>query len=129
MEEEQDKYPDEIFKKGHLTTIEKLLFANRYVDDLKKEVSDLNVKIGVLQSDNSELIDENNALRNQSEDIKKINSKVKAELKKDKDIQDMIAQHRHAKNKIKEFQVSNSKLICELVSLRNQLNQVNYPLP
>ncbi len=51
MPEQEDKYPDQIFKKDHLTTMEKLLFANKYVEVLKKDISELNQKIGLVEFD------------------------------------------------------------------------------
>lgn len=45
-----DIHPDKIFVPGHLTDLEKLLFAQAYIKELKKENSALSIELGKLRS-------------------------------------------------------------------------------
>ncbi len=134
MPEQEDKYPDQIFKKDHLTTMEKLLFANKYVEVLKKDISELNQKIGVLESEKSELNDiitgymtdsKTRALQKENEQLKKsvsgltkkIDELLKSERKEfveKKALQELI----DLRTRNKALQKDNRELVTELAQYK-----------
>lgn len=81
------------------TDFEKLLFANSYIKLLKKEVSTLRYRIGVMSSNHDELIDSNKEMR-----VREAQKRQICGLE--------------AKNKTLKFE--KQLLIIELIDLRNK---------
>jgi predicted RNase H-like nuclease (RuvC/YqgF family) len=127
---EQDKFPDEIFKRGAYTTMEKLLFATSYIKDLKKRISEQEIKIGVLESEKSELIDakkliENNNknLKAQNDKLNKANQELQNGFRKEKYIKELLEEKNNLNQKLSNAVKSNREIVAELCLLKNQPNK------
>lgn len=123
---DQDPYPDEIFKRGALTTMEKLLFANKHIEDLKKELSQAQVKTGELISEKGELEDKNRKLETEIKNLKHQNTTLQKAnqdhlngIKKEKYIQDMKKDNADLFKRFSAARDSNRELVHELSLLKN----------
>ncbi len=72
-----------MFEKNNLTDFEKLLFAIKYISELKKELKETNIENGILKSEKSELEyllkkenPTNNKLNSYKQQIKNQNLKI-----------------------------------------------------
>ena len=115
---QEDKYPDKIFVKNNLTVQEKLLFANSYIKELKKEISELNFKIGVIESEKQELIHQANntkqLIENKKGDLK--------EFRKDEYIKQLATESNLYKKESDKLKHENRKLTDKIISLNKKSN-------
>lgn len=139
MKQEEDKFPDKIFVKDNLTTIEKLLMAKTYINELKKEIKSLKFDKGVLQSEISELKHENNqiqeikllkeqnkSLTSQVENFTKQNKLSRGEklqIKKNESVQKLKEKTQEQKKEIEKQLRDRNSLITQKIKLESLLEE------
>jgi cell division protein FtsB len=104
-----DQFPDKIFVKGHLTPMEKLMFANAEIAQLKKEIGGMKSEIQFLEHE-----------------IKKITPISRAEnieIRKDKVIVDMKKQNKKLISNNQKLMKTNGELIAKLYQLNRSVDK------
>jgi len=108
-----DQFPDKIFVKGHLTPMEKLMFANSVIAELKKEIGGLKSEIQHLAFELAKT--KQNAHISRAENI---------EIRKDKTIVEMKARNKKLTKENQKLMKSNGELISKLYG--DKLKQVSH---
>ena len=98
-----DQFPDKIFVKGHLTPMEKLMFANSVIAELKKEIGGLKSEIDFLENKVNNL-----------EKVAPISRAENIEIRKDKTIVEMKKRNKKLADDNKKLMKSNGELIAKL---------------
>ncbi len=99
-----DKFPDKIFVKDHLTAQEKLMFANSYISDLKSRISELQILLGQSNSEVSEL--------------KHVSKEDRKEILADERIKMLKKTIENNKKLIFDLRSTNERLIIEILKYR-----------
>jgi hypothetical protein len=100
-----DNYPDKIFVKNNLTTMEKLLFAEKHIEALKQELSELKQEIGVLTSENQE--------------YKYSDAEERRVIKTDAKVKFVLSERLVLEKEVRKLRVENNNLLTENLQLKN----------
>lgn len=84
------------------TDFEKLLFANNQIKDLKKELKETKIKLGILQSEKDEL---NSLLSDTKTGLQKYQNLKEQNAKKDTTIRDLKKSNRELVQKLVKYQI------------------------
>ncbi|OFX30111.1 MAG: hypothetical protein A2X08_09535 [Bacteroidetes bacterium GWA2_32_17] len=114
----EDHFPDKIFVRHHFTDFEKLLFALKYIEELKKILDNAEQEISRLKS----FSEKNKELMQQINILKKLTKKEKIEAHN-------IEENKLLKNTIKNLQNINKNLEKnnrEIVNEIIRIKMLNY---
>ena len=110
----EDHYPDKIFVRHHFTDFEKLLFALKYIEELKKILDNAEQEISRLKS----FSEKNKELMQQINILKKLTKKEKIEahnIEENKLLKNTI---KNFQNKIKILEKKNRELVNEIIRIK-----------
>lgn len=88
------------------TDFEKLLFANNQIKDLKKELKETKIKLGILQSEKDEL---NSLLSDTKTGLQKYQNLKEQNAKKDTTIRDLKKSNRELVQKLVKYQINEAE--------------------
>ncbi|NCO55478.1 MAG: hypothetical protein COS14_06950 [Bacteroidetes bacterium CG02_land_8_20_14_3_00_31_25] len=110
----EDHFPDKIFVRHHFTDFEKLLFALKYIEELKKILDNAEQEISRLKS----FSEKNKELMQQINILKKLTKKEKIEahnIEENKLLKNTI---KNFQNKIKILEKKNRELVNEIIRIK-----------
>mgnify|MGYP001607737082 CR=1 FL=1 len=114
----EDLFPDKIFVRNHFTDFEKLLFALKYIEELKKILDNAELEISRIKNKQKSFSEEKEELIQQINKLKKLTKKEKIEAHN-------IEENKLLKNTIKNLQnikktleKRNRELINEIISIK-----------
>lgn len=88
------------------TDFEKLLFANNQIKDLKKELKETKIKLGILQSEKDEL---QSLLSDTKTGLQKYQNLKEQNAKKDTTIRDLKKSNRELVQKLVKYQINEAE--------------------
>ncbi len=110
----KDELADKIFVRGHLTDLEKLLFAENEIKELKKKVKELELRLGKQQSD----LDEAEFLIRKYKPLSK--QEEKAEIAKDEYVQNLKRSMNALMKSNKNLTIEKNVLLAKLVAYKDK---------
>ena len=110
---DNDNFEDKIFVRGHLTDFEKLLFANKEIEELKRERTVLSIENGQLKSQIQEL---------EAEIVKKnkMDKEERAKLRADEYNIAILNENRNLRERNRKLMIDNSRLVVKIYGNEKQ---------